>query len=46
MELSLQSSYLQFQDSFYELIDGVAMGSPLSPIVANLYLEHLEEEAI
>ena len=42
VEFFLRSSYLQFQDSFYEQIDGAAMGSPLLPIVANLYLEHLE----
>ena len=46
VELCLQSSYFQFQDSFYEQTDGAATGCPLSPIVANLYLEHLEEEAI
>ncbi len=30
----------------YEQTDGAAMGSPLSPIIANLFMEHLEEEAI
>ena len=46
VELCLRSSYLQFQGSFYEQTDGAAMGSPLSPIIANLYLERLEEETI
>ena len=46
VELCLRSSYLQFQDSIYEQTDGAAMSSPLSPIVVNLYLKHLEEEAI
>ena len=36
----------QFQDTFYEQLDRAAMGSPLSPIVANLYMEHLEEAAL
>ena len=45
-ELCLRSSYFQFQDTYYEQIEGAAMGSPLSPIVANLYMESLEEEAI
>ena len=31
---------------FYEHTDGPAMDSPLLPIVVNLLLEHLEEEAI
>ena len=31
---------------FYEQVEGAPMGSPASPIVANLYMEHLEREAI
>ena len=46
VELCLRSSYLQFQDSVYEQVDGRTMGSPLSPVVANLYMESLEEAAI
>ena len=30
----------------YEQINGVAMGSPLSPIVANIYMENFENKAI
>ena len=45
-ELCLRSSYFQFQDKYYEQIEGAAMGSPLSPIVTNLYIESLEEETI
>ena len=45
-ELCLQSSYFQFQDSFYEQVDGTAMGSPLLPAAANLYMESLKEAAI
>ena len=29
-------------DNFYEQIHGAAMGSPVSPFVANLYIEHFE----
>ena len=28
---------------FYEQIDGVAMGRPLSPVVANFYMERFEQ---
>ena len=35
-----------FQNKFYEQIEGVAMGSPVNPIVANLYMKHFEREAI
>ena len=46
IELCLWSSYFEFQDSFYEQVDGTAMGSTLSPIIANLYMESLEEATI
>ena len=29
-----------------EQTEGAAMGSPLSPIVANIYMEHFEEMAL
>ena len=38
--------YFQFGDQFYEQVDGAAMGSPLSPIVANLYIESFERKAL
>ena len=31
------NTYYSFQNKFYDQIEGVAMGSPASPIVANLY---------
>ena len=27
-------------------VEGAAMGSPVSPIVANLYMEYLEQKAL
>ena len=45
-ELCLRSTYFQFENQFYEQTDGAAMGSPLSPIVANLFMEHIEEKDI
>ncbi len=44
IELCLQSTYFQFHDTFYEQTDGAAMGSPLSPIVGNLFMAALETE--
>ena len=35
-----------FQGKLYEQLEGAAMGSPISPIVANLYMENFEVEAI
>ena len=34
------------KNKFYEQVEGVAMGSLVSPIVANLYMEHFEREAL
>ena len=45
-EICLTSTYFQFQDAFYEQVDGAAMGSPLSPIVANIYMESMETRAL
>jgi hypothetical protein len=42
----LTTTYFQWDGSFYEQIDGVAMGSPLSPVVANFYMEKFEQLAI
>ena len=38
--------YFSFQDQFYEQVEGVALGSPASPIVANLYMKYLEQKAL
>ena len=42
VELCLKSTYFQFNRSFFEQVKGAAMGSPLSPIVANIFMEGLE----
>ena len=42
LEFCLKTTYFQFQGSFYQQINGAAMGSPISPIVANLFMEDFE----
>ncbi|XP_052806817.1 uncharacterized protein LOC128236035 [Mya arenaria] len=42
----LTTTYFQFRGDIYQQKFGTAMGSPVSPIVANLYMEFLEREAI
>ena len=46
VELCLRSTYFSFQGQIYEQTEGVAMGSPLSPIVANIFMEYFEEKSI
>ena len=42
----LHNTYFSFQNKFYEQVEGVAMGSPVGLIVANLYMEYLEGKAL
>ena len=42
----LRSTYFQYNGSIYEQKDGAAMGSPVSAVIANLYMEEFEEWAI
>ena len=41
----LKTTYFQFQGRFFEPLQGAAMGSPISPIVANLLMESFETKA-
>jgi hypothetical protein len=42
----LTTSYFSFNGQFYEQIDSVAMGSPLSPVIADFCIEDFEERAL
>ena len=46
LEFCLKNTYFSFQGQFYEQVEGAAMGSPVSPIVANSYMEYLEQKAL
>ena len=46
LEFTLPNNYFMFNDSVYKQIHGCAMGSPVSPVVANLCMEVTEELAI
>ena len=41
-----QKHILFFQGPVYEEVEGVAMGSLVSPIVAHLYMEYFEQKAL
>ena len=42
----LHNTYFSFQNKFYGQVEGAAMVSLVSLIVANLYMKHFEREAI
>ena len=46
LEFCLKNTYFSFQDQFYEQVEGAAIGSPVSPIVANFYMEYLEQKTL
>ena len=46
LTLCLKTTYFVYKGEFYLQKEGAAMGSPVSPIVANLYMEDFEEKAI
>ena len=46
LEFCLKNTYFSFQDQFCKQVEGAAMGSPVSPIVANLCMEYLEQESL
>ena len=46
LEFCLCNTYFLFQGQFYEQTKGAAMGSPVSPVVAKLYMEYFEHRAL
>jgi retron-type reverse transcriptase len=45
LRFTLSNSYFNYNNETYKQIHGCAMGSPVSPIVANLCMEEIEELA-
>ena len=46
LDLCLRSTYFSYRGEFYEQREGAAMGSPVSAVVANLYIKFFEELAL
>ena len=46
LDFCLNSTSFMFQGKYYQQMEGAAMGSPLSPIVANIFMEHFEQQAL
>ena len=46
LNVTLQQNFFVFNDKFYQQKEGLAMGSPLSPYLADVFLNHLETSQI
>ena len=46
LKFVLETTYFRWEGEIYKQKFGVAMGSPVSPIVVNLYMEDLEQKII
>ena len=46
LRFCLETTYFSFKGNFYKQKHGAAMGSPVSPIVANIYMESFEKKAL
>ena len=42
----MASTFFGYDDELYEQVEGAPMGSPLSPVIADMYMEFFEELAI
>jgi hypothetical protein len=42
----LTTTYFLYYGAFYDQMDGVSMGLPLAPVIANFYMEHFEQLAV
>ena len=46
LKLVLENCVFSFQGNFYKQLHGAVMGSPCSPVVANIYMEYFEDLAL
>lgn len=44
LKLAVEDAYFTFDSKLYKQIDGMAMGSPLGPLFANIFLSHFEAQ--
>ena len=46
IKLCVSTTCFQWHDDYYEQTSGAAMGSPLSPVLANIFMEDFEQKAL
>ena len=42
----VKANHFSFGDKLYDQVDGVAMGSPLGPVVANIFMSDFEKKVL
>ena len=45
LKFCLTSTSFQYDETYYKQLDGVAMGSPVSPVIADIFMEDFEDRA-
>lgn len=45
-KLCLEQNYFQYNNTFYRQNSGLPMGSPLSPLLADIFMDHLESKIL
>ena len=46
LEFCLTNTYFLIQGKYYEQVQGAAMGSPISPLIVNIFMEEFEVKAL
>jgi hypothetical protein len=46
LETILKQNYFQYEGNFYKPKTGISMGSPLSGIIAEIFIQHLEQQVL
>ena len=46
LEFCLTNTYFLFQGKYYEQVQGAAMGPPISPLLANIFMEEFQVKAL
>ena len=46
LEFCLTNTYFFFEGKYYEQVQGDAIGSPISPLIANIFMEEFEVKAL
>lgn len=46
LTICIKTTYFQLNDKFFQQNFGMAMGSPLSPIISNIFMEYFEENFV